>query len=129
MADRLPLRTAIAAAVEEPARRGGLETALEIELDDGSGWASLLLSLARELVANVAEHADARHVHVSLRHAGARIVLEVADDGAGFDPAGARPEGHFGLSLMTDVARNIGADLAVRTAVGQGTTWRLTIAR
>ena len=90
VAESIPLRAAIAAAVGEPARRGELETTLEIELEDAAGWAALLVSLTRELVANVAEHADARQLGVSLRREGGRIVLQVADDefahvrGAGF---------------------------------------------
>jgi len=124
VADRLPLRAAITAAVEEPARRAGLETTLEIELEDGAGWASLLLSLARELVANVAEHAGARHLRVSLRCAGERIVLEVADDGAGMAPdrvEQALAEGHIGLASAASRVTAAGGKLTIDSAPGAGT--------
>jgi signal transduction histidine kinase len=124
VADRVPLRPAIAAAVEEPARRGGLETTLEIELEDGAGWASLLLSLTRELVANVAEHADARHLHVSLRRVGGRIVLEVEDDGAGMAPERveqALAEGHIGLASAAGRVTAVGGRLTIDSAPGAGT--------
>ena len=35
--------------------------------------------------------------------------------------SGDRPEGHFGLNLMEDVARDAGAELTVRSAAGEGT--------
>jgi len=124
VADHIPLPAAIAAAVEEPARRAGVETTLEIELDDGEGWASLLLSLTRELVANVAEHAGARHLTVSLRRAGGRIVLEVADDGSGMAPERveeALAEGHIGLASAASRVTAAGGKLTVDSAPGAGT--------
>jgi len=124
VADSVPLPAAIAAAIEEPARRGGLETTLEIELDDGADWTPLLLSLTRELVANVTEHADARHLHVWLRRAAGRIVLEVADDGAGMAPERieqALAEGHIGLALATNRVTAVGGKLTIDSAPGAGT--------
>jgi signal transduction histidine kinase len=59
-------------------------------------------------------------------------VLEVADDGVGFDvaPAAARSrEGHLGLRLLADRAAAAGATLTVRTAPGAGTTLRLEVPR
>jgi signal transduction histidine kinase len=128
VADSLPLGTAIAAAVEEPARRAGLETTLEIELEDGAGWASLLLSLTRELVANVAEHAGARRLHVSLRHAGGQLVLEVADDGSGMAPERveqALAEGHIGLASAAGRVTAAGGRLTIDSVLGAGT--RVTV--
>jgi signal transduction histidine kinase len=124
VADRVPLRAAIAAAVEDTARRGGLETTLELELDDGAGWASLLLSLTRELVANVVEHAGARRLNVSLRRAGERIVLEVADDGSGMAPERveqAVAAGHIGLASAASRIAAIGGKLTIDSAPGAGT--------
>jgi two-component system NarL family sensor kinase len=108
---------------------------VDVLIDEGAGQSlsqeqqEAVFRIAQESLRNAAAHAAAQRVTLSLRREGAHVILEVADDGVGFDAAGARPEGHFGLSLMADIARNIDAELAVRTAVGQGTTWRLTITR
>jgi signal transduction histidine kinase len=59
------------------------------------------------------------------------VVLEVADDGTGIDPqvvtTASGPEGHFGVRLLADLAREHGAGLRVATAPGRGTRWRLEI--
>ncbi|SHG82301.1 Histidine kinase-, DNA gyrase B-, and HSP90-like ATPase [Jatrophihabitans endophyticus] len=93
---------------------------------------------AQEALRNVATHARATRVDVSVHReqegsgdgdgadGAGFVVLEVADDGTGFDPA-TRPAGHFGLSLMDDVAREQGGELALRTAPGAGTAWRLRL--
>jgi nitrate/nitrite-specific signal transduction histidine kinase len=54
------------------------------------------------------------------------------DDGRGFDPGALKstPEtAHFGLSLMSDAARDAGAVLQVASALGHGTHWRLVVPR
>ncbi|WP_051570990.1 sensor histidine kinase [Cryptosporangium arvum] len=83
---------------------------------------SLLFRVAQESLRNVAKHADAAHVVVAVTGA---VTLEVADDGVGFDPAAVGPEGHFGLRVMADLAREAGATLAVASRPGGGTRWRL----
>jgi two-component system, NarL family, sensor kinase len=84
---------------------------------------------AQEALQNAAKHADASVVRVRLfRHAD-RAVLEVSDDGAGFDvhaPGGPGPTG-FGLSGMRERAELLGGRLDVAAAPGRGTTVRLTI--
>ncbi len=108
---------------------------VEVLIDEGAGQSlsqeqqEAVYRIAQEALRNAAAHAAASAVTLSLHRGAEGVVLEIADDGVGFDPAAARPDGHFGLALMADVARNVDADLAVRTAVGQGTTWRLTITR
>jgi signal transduction histidine kinase len=87
----------------------------------------VVFRVAQECLRNAAAHADARSIRLSLSLDTSVVVLEVADDGVGFDPATARPEGHFGLALIDDLARQAGAELAVRSAPGAGTTWRLGI--
>lgn len=82
--------------------------------------------VAQETMRNASAHSGAAAVRVTLGREQGDAVLEIADDGRGFDPA-VRPEGHFGLSLLVDAARDVGATLALRTAPGQGTAWRLTV--
>jgi nitrate/nitrite-specific signal transduction histidine kinase len=57
-------------------------------------------------------------------------VLEISDDGTGFDPAPVLlnpQDGHFGLRILTDVAANAGARLLLATAPGAGCSWRLEV--
>jgi signal transduction histidine kinase len=90
----------------------------------------LVYRLVHECLANVAKHAAASRVLVRLREVedGSQIVLDVVDDGVGFD-AGAVTEGpasgHLGLRVLADLAREAGAVLAVRSAPGEGTWWQL----
>jgi two-component system NarL family sensor kinase len=90
----------------------------------------LVFRVAQECLRNVARHASARHVAVRLSDTGRSIVLSVSDDGIGFVPEqvlSSRSPEQYGLRLMVDDARAAGADLRVRSAPGQGTTWELTV--
>ena len=63
------------------------------------------------------------------RH-GQSTVLEITDDGTGFDPApilGDPADGHFGLRILTDVVADAGAGLLLATAPGAGCQWRLEV--
>ena len=68
----------------------------------------LVVSVARELIANAAKHADAGEVNVRLRRAGGEIVVEVADDGPGLDrrgPGGPSPRVTWGSRRAPSVFR------------------------
>lgn len=87
-----------------------------------------ILAVVGEAMENVARHARASSVTVTLRRGEPDgVEVEVRDDGAGFAGAanGRSPHGHFGLTGMHERARSIGADLTVLSAPGQGTTVRL----
>jgi signal transduction histidine kinase len=75
---------------------------------------------ALEALQNVAKYAGAAHVDVQLRQTNGYLAFEVADDGAGFDPA-ARGYG-TGLQGMADRLAALGGELSVRSAPGEGTT-------
>jgi two-component system NarL family sensor kinase len=90
----------------------------------------LIFRVAQECLRNVARHAAASSVDVRLRTEGTAVVLEVADDGTGFDLDAARDaarEGHLGLRLLPDLATQSRAVLRVATAPGAGTRWRLEV--
>jgi signal transduction histidine kinase len=97
----------------------------------GPAQQQLVFRIARECLRNAARHAGARNVEVRLFRDGHSNVVEIYDDGTGFDPALAldNPEdGHFGLRILTDLAVNAGADLLLATAPGAGCRWRLEVA-
>ncbi|MDP9239401.1 MAG: histidine kinase [Actinomycetota bacterium] len=90
----------------------------------------LIFRVAQECLRNVARHAAARTVDVRLAAEGDVVVLQIEDDGIGFDLDAARHgtrEGHFGLRLLPDLASQSGATLRVATAPGAGTKWRLEV--
>lgn len=85
--------------------------------------------ITQEALHNALRHAGARTVEVRLGTADGQAVLEVADDGAGFDPAAdaAEPQSGLGLASMRDRAYSIGGDLTIDAAPGRGTTVRLEV--
>lgn len=86
-----------------------------------------LYRLVQEALNNVVKHAGARRAIVRITLAeGAKLVVEIRDDGKGFDPALAHP-GHMGLETMTARTREMGGDHAIITAPGTGTTVRVTV--
>ncbi|GAA3606373.1 hypothetical protein GCM10022223_22820 [Kineosporia mesophila] len=92
----------------------------------------LVFRVAQECLRNTMKHADAESVRVTLDDHQGRTVLDMMDDGVGFDldTVMKRPqEGHFGVRLIADQASAGGAELLVRTAPGAGTHWRLEISR
>jgi two-component system NarL family sensor kinase len=102
--------------------------ARELGLDnDGE---RLVFRIAHECLLNIAGHSAATHVLVRLRRPNDDVVLDVVDDGVGFDPAAvvaAPASGHLGLQVMIDVANEAGATLEVSSAPGMGTSWRLRV--
>ena len=59
------------------------------------------------------------------RPAPGQALLEIADDGTGFEPARARSGGGMGLRGMEERAAEIGARLEIESAAGSGTTVRV----
>jgi signal transduction histidine kinase len=83
-----------------------------------------LLRTAQEALANVARHAAASRVGLTLSYMEDLVTLDVRDDGSGFDPAAAPDpgyEGGFGLSAMRERVRRIAGTLEVESEPGGGT--------
>jgi len=88
--------------------------------------ATMVFRIAQESFFNVRRHAAASRVSVTLQRRAGRWVLEVRDDGSGFDTGA--PRTGFGLLGMSERARMLGGQLTVSSAPGQGTTIRLELA-
>ena len=92
-----------------------------------------LFRTAQEALSNVAKHAQASRVQLTLSYTGDTLLLDVADDGSGFDPAQIRPAGAgglggagtgtggYGLTGMEQRLARIGGTLTIEAAPGSGT--------
>jgi signal transduction histidine kinase len=97
----------------------------------------VLLRVAQEALHNALRHADASTITVRLAEhcpagtgACGGALLEVADDGTGFDPSAVRRAGRsLGLVSMRDRAKSVRGRLDVISGPGQGTTIRLEVDR
>jgi signal transduction histidine kinase len=108
---------------------GGLHpVAVELELDDavsaGDGRRDLeLLRIAQEALQNALRHARATRIVVRLGTTAGRVVLEVSDDGVGFDPTAPELRSrHLGLTSMQERARRLGGRIEIRSTPGSGAT-------
>jgi signal transduction histidine kinase len=105
-----------------------LELAPETGLDEAGE--RLVFRVARECLANIARHAAATEVRVKVERVERETVMEIMDNGVGFDAAEglAHPaEGHFGLRVLGDVVADAGGELLLSSAPGAGTRWQLRI--
>jgi signal transduction histidine kinase len=80
-----------------------------------------LLHLVREALSNVARHSRASQAWVSVRDVGSEMVLEIRDNGVGFDANAVRAEGHHGLINLRQRAAAAGGRLELDTMPGTGT--------
>ncbi|MFC8505206.1 sensor histidine kinase [Streptomyces sp. NPDC057411] len=85
---------------------------------------SALLRIAQGALANIREHAGATSAALTLTYLDDQVVLDVADDGRGFEPSPVRPDsgvrGH-GLPAMRVRAQQLGGTLTIESAPGEGT--------
>ncbi len=115
----------------------GATAASEIELDlaiDPELAASLptghrvqLLQMTREALSNAARHARARRTKIALRLEDKMLILEVEDDGVGFDPSAVRSAGHLGLANLHARAGALGGKVTIESRLGVGTTLSMRI--
>lgn len=83
--------------------------------------------VAQESLTNVARHADARTVELSLERGPKSVVLRVVDDGRGFDEGAATANGHGGVRGMRERAVLVGGALAIKAVRGGGAEIRLEV--
>jgi signal transduction histidine kinase len=127
------LRTnGLAAAVDDlvgPLAAEGIEA--DVQMDDTADLpvpvVELMWRVTHEAVRNAVRHGRPGRVCVRVSSRADRAVLEVQDDGVGFDPQASRDDDRFGLRGLRDLAAEHGAVLAVASAPGEGTTVRLEV--
>ncbi len=84
-----------------------------------------LYRVAQEAISNAVRHSGARHVTVCLTRRQRAVVLEISDDGTGFEPRG--PHAGLGLASMRERAGSVGGKLAITSAPDTGTKVRLSV--
>lgn len=92
----------------------GAEPALPLEAK------YMLYRIAQEALHNIVKHAAATTVTLRLQQRDGELVLEVCDDGKGFDPTGAFP-GHLGLRSIHERTAQLGGHCTIESALASGT--------
>ncbi|MBN1888099.1 MAG: sensor histidine kinase, partial [Thermoflexales bacterium] len=138
MLDMLGLGAALQALADEWSSQNDVPLSLDLPADaTPHSLRSLpveveinLYRVAQEALANVARHAAARHVCVSLLGIPDHLTLSIKDDGRGFAMpptlGSLTAHGHFGLVGMQERVNLIGGQLALESFPGRGTTVRVT---
>jgi two-component system sensor histidine kinase DevS len=113
------------AALAEELRHGGLME-VNVDLDPAADpgltreAGAELLHLVREALSNAVRHARARRIGIELRQSPDGPVLEISDDGVGFDSTQTAVAGHHGLANMLARAAAIGGRIDIDSAAGAG---------
>jgi signal transduction histidine kinase len=120
---------ALPAALSRIAAQTGSSTAVEVRVHGAptsvpEDVATAIVRTTRGALANVTEHAAARHAVISLTYNSDEVLLDVRDDGTGMDPRRSRAAGLRGRGLrgIAERAESLGGRATVESAPGEGTT-------
>ncbi len=117
------LSEALESFTDEVGRNASVSFHRDIEdIDLPAPIALLIFHIAREGVMNALKHAEASHMWIVVHEEDEDIVLQLRDDGTGFDTAAPGPEGHFGMAMMRERAKVGGGSFDVQSTPGEGTT-------
>ena len=118
------LGPALEAVAEDSARRGAFVSDIRVDRGLTKPQDRLLFSVGRELIRNVARHAEAGRLWLEVTREGDTIFLIVADDGRGFDHdrlQAAPLTGHIGLASIAERVEAVGGTFTVEGGPGAGT--------
>jgi PAS domain S-box-containing protein len=130
MLDDLGLAPAVEWLVQGFTERSGIRCELTIdegELELGEPYASAVFRILQESLTNIAKHAQASRVDMTVRRAGGAIALSVSDDGRGFSPQDPRKPNSFGLMGLRERAYALGGDVRIESTPGEGTRIEVSI--
>jgi signal transduction histidine kinase len=120
------LASALRARLESVESRSGLKT--QTQLQDvnqlSAGVEAGLYGISNEALNNILKHARATEIKVSLKKDSNKVVLEIQDNGVGFDVNGAA--GGMGLSGMKERAEGFGGDMQIKSG-SSGTIIRVEV--
>jgi signal transduction histidine kinase/putative methionine-R-sulfoxide reductase with GAF domain len=125
------LVAALQTRLEAVERRSGLATELKVsgpetlklpaKIEDG------LYRIAQEALNNALKHAQATQVKVQLSHDVQQVSLEISDNGCGFDPTTIRQRAGLGLRGIEERAKQLGAQLVIKSEPHYGTNIRVEV--
>jgi signal transduction histidine kinase len=121
--EELGLVPALQARLQAVEGRAGLRTEFKTNLEGRlpSDVEEGLYRISLEALNNALKHAQANNIKVHLHLDEHEAILEITDDGIGFDLASAREGGGIGISAMEERAADLGGRLTVDSAPGSGT--------
>ena len=124
MLDDLGLVPAVEWLVESFTKRNGIPC--DLDVDDAQfelprAHATAVFRIVQESLANVAKHARAAHVQVTISHDGPELALGIRDDGIGFSPQDPRKPDSYGLMGLRERASLLGGMASIASAPGKGT--------
>ncbi|QEC48783.1 sensor histidine kinase [Baekduia soli] len=129
--ERAGLTAVLGELAGDAARRGGFEVGVTVDpAAEHGGPQDLLVSTARELLTNVAKHAGARHVTVTVTVGARAVELRLQDDGVGIEPGRleqAVGQGHIGIAAVIERIRAVDGTVEVHTSPGEGTRIRVRL--
>lgn len=107
----------------------GASMALDVRTDPDTvahfaGRAPDIVSFAREAISNAVRHSGATRIDIMFGAAGVEAILEVADDGSGFDPSAVEGKGQ-GMANLRDRAAALGGTMEIESTASRGTCVRL----
>ena len=125
--DDLGLPAAMKSYAEDHLTRQGLKVNLEIEegLPSRPEIETVIFRIYQELVTNVLRHARAEQVSIALEERDGRLMLDVEDDGEGFDPAA--KAGGAGMTGMRERAALVNGTISFESEPGEGAHIRVEI--
>jgi signal transduction histidine kinase len=127
--EQVGLEAALQARLNAVEGRANLQTKLIVEEMDNlpAVIEQALYRIAQEALNNVLKHAHAQHVMVSILQQRSTAILEIVDDGIGFDPATAHEQGGQGLRGIAERVAQLNGILTLRSASGGGTQLRVEV--
>ena len=128
--EKQDLPTALKAALEPLAERAHARLWVRVTGNPGRHASSFeareVLRICQEAAANSIRHGAASEITLELDYAQNQLLLILADNGTGFDPAHVVP-GHFGITIMRQRADRLSAQLSIESQPGEGTKVTLAI--
>jgi two-component system, NarL family, sensor histidine kinase UhpB len=124
------LAAAIESHAQEFASRMGISCNVAVEDSDADLRPDLALSIFRifqETLTNIAKHAHASNVGVSLQRSDGELWLEVRDDGRGIVPEDRLKTSSFGLQGIEERMRHFGGSVRIESVQGSGTVIRVAV--
>lgn len=130
--ERGGLEQALGAIARQAERQGGFAVDVAVEPNALERNDGLVVAVARELLSNAARHSGASRVNLSVTAGDApgSVVVEVSDNGRGFEPGRPREalgEGHIGLASVEQRAEASGGEFRLTSQPGKGTTARAVL--